>query len=63
MIRVGDCVLHQKTGHSGKVVGHSHQIADNVYLPTLLVRVHGVKEQDQKGFVEDLASLWMRLEG
>jgi len=31
MFKVGDCVLHQKTGHSGKVVGYGHQILDSVY--------------------------------
>ncbi|WP_250124655.1 hypothetical protein [Chroococcidiopsis sp. CCMEE 29] len=61
MLRVGDVVLHQKTGQSGIVIGYGHQILDGVYLPTLIVQLTE-KGQSQKRFVEDLSSEWMLLE-
>jgi hypothetical protein len=61
MLRVGDVVLHQKTGQSGIVIGYGHQILDGVYLPTLIVQL-AEKGQSQKRFVEDLSSEWMLLE-
>lgn len=63
MFKIGDCVLHQKTGHFGKVVGYGHQILDSVYLPTLKVRVNRVADMNQGSFVEDLSSAWMQTEG
>lgn len=61
MHKVGDRVLNQKNGLSGKVVGYGHQILDGVYLPTLIVRVFkGTGRLGQK-FVEDLSSTWKRM--
>ena len=62
MFKVGDCVIHQKTGHSGKVVGYGHHIFNSVYLPTIQVRVGRDSGFSEKRFVEDLSSAWMRLE-
>jgi len=61
MLRVGDVVLHQKTGQSGIVIGYGHQILDGVYLPTLIVQL-AEKRRSQRIFVEDLSSEWMLLD-
>lgn len=63
MVKVGDCVLHQHNGYSGKVIGYGHEMRNGVYLPTLKVRVVQSKEQNLKGFIEeDLSSAWQRVE-
>lgn len=62
MFQVGDFVQHQQTGCSGKVIGFGHEIVDSVYQPTLIVRVVRAAGQTQKGFVEDLSSVWMRFQ-
>ena len=63
MVQVGDNVLHQQNGYSGKVIGYGHEIRNGVYLPTLKVRVVQGKDQNHKGFIEeDLSSAWQRVE-
>lgn len=63
MLNIGDLVLHQQTGHSGKIIGYGHQMLDGAYLPTLVVRVVEATELGSKFFVEDFSSAWTRLEG
>lgn len=63
-MQIGDRVLHQQTGHAGKIIGYGHQILDGVYLPTLVVRVlRGRERLNQKTVIEDLSSAWMQVEG
>ncbi len=63
MFKIGDCVLNQKTGDSGKVIGYGHEIVGGVFQSTLKVRVTKVTTLNHKGFVEeDLSSAWMRVE-
>ncbi len=63
MLKVGDNVLHQKNGHSGKVIGYGHQMLNGVFLPTLKVRVVQGTEQSQRGFIEeDLFEVWQPIE-
>ncbi len=63
MFKIGDYVIHQATCECGKVVGYGHQIIDNVYLPTLVVRVVGIKHLNKKGLIEDLSCAWISTEG
>jgi hypothetical protein len=37
MLRIGEFVLHEKTGHTGIVIGYGHQILGGVYETTLKV--------------------------
>ena len=62
MFQVGDFVQHQQTGCSGKVFGFGHEIVNSVYQPTLIVRVVRPADRNQKSFVEDLSSVWMRFQ-
>jgi hypothetical protein len=61
MFNLDDFALHQTFGCVGKVIGYGHQMLDSVYLPTIKVRL--VKgEVDLGGFLEDVASAWVRVE-
>ena len=58
MQNIGDFVIHRKTRRIGKVVGYGHQIVDNVYQPTLIVRTIKGMGLSRKKIVEDLATAW-----
>lgn len=50
---LGEYVLHQKTGHIGKVVGYGHEILNDVYTTTLKVIVDSVGDSRKQGIVEE----------
>lgn len=61
MFAIGDDVLNQKTGHTGKVVGYGHEMVDGVYLPTIKVLIAEDLNTGKKAFVEeDLHSTWIQ---
>lgn len=61
MLGIGECVLHQKTGHRGIVIGYGHQILDNSYTTTLKVLVDYAEALGKKEVVEeDLYSAWVK---
>ena len=62
MLNIGDYVLNKTTGTFGTVFGYGHQIIDDVYQPTLKVRVVKGTGIHEKSIVEDLSSKWTRLE-
>ena len=64
MFGIGDYVIHEKTGHIGKVIGYGHQMVDDVYMPTLKVLVAEASNSRKRGFVaEDLHSTWTHWQG
>ncbi|MDZ4877048.1 MAG: hypothetical protein CLLPBCKN_006483 [Chroococcidiopsis cubana SAG 39.79] len=61
MFSIGDYVLHQKTGHIGKVIGYGHEILNDVYTTTLKVLVDYAETTGKRGVVEeDLYSAWVK---
>ena len=61
MFRIGEYVLHQKTGHIGKVIGYGHEILNGVYTTTLKVLVDYAETSGKRGVVEeDLYSAWVK---
>ncbi|WP_317107099.1 hypothetical protein [Chroococcidiopsis sp. SAG 2025] len=54
-------MLHQKTGHIGKVIGYGHEILNGVYTTTLKVLVDYAETSGKRGVVEeDLHSAWVK---
>ncbi|NHC34956.1 hypothetical protein QH73_0009830 [Scytonema millei VB511283] len=61
MFGIGEYVLHQKTGHIGKVIGYGHEILNGVYTTTLKVLVDYTETSGKRGVVEeDLYSAWVK---
>lgn len=61
MFGIGDCVLHQKTGHIGRVIGYGHEILNDVYTTTLKVLVDYAETTGKRLVVEeDLYSTWVK---
>ena len=61
---VGDYVFNQKTRHIGRVIGHGHQILNDVYVPTLKVLVSKASDSRRRCFVEEeLYSTWTQCQG
>lgn len=61
MFGIGEYVLHQKTGHIGKVIGYGHEILNGVYITTLKVLVDYAETSGKRGVVEeDLYSAWVK---
>jgi len=61
MFGIGEYVLHQKTGHMGKVIGYGHEILNDVYTTTLKVLVNDAEATGKRGVVkEDLYSAWVK---
>ena len=61
MFSIGEYVLHQKTGHIGKVMGYGHEILNGVYTTTLKVLVDYAETSGKRGVVEeDLYSAWVK---
>ena len=61
MFGIGEYVLHQKTGHIGKVMGYGHEILNGVYTTTLKVLVDYAETSGKRGVVEeDLYSAWVK---
>ncbi|AFY88698.1 hypothetical protein Chro_3233 [Chroococcidiopsis thermalis PCC 7203] len=61
MFGIGEYVLHQKTGHIGKVIGYGHEILNGVYTTTLKVLVDYAETSGKRGVVEeDLYSAWVK---
>ena len=63
LIAIDDFVQHRQAGYVGKVVGYGHQMIDGMYLPTLIVRLSEIAGTNHAGFVEDLSSAWVWVEG
>ncbi len=62
MFNLNDAVSHKLSGYVGKVVAYSHRMVDGDYQPTIRVKVtHGLTT-NQLMFVEDIVSLWERVE-
>ncbi|PSB46783.1 hypothetical protein [Chroococcidiopsis sp. CCNUC1] len=60
MFDVGEYVVHQNTGHTGRVIGYGHQILNGVYVTTLKVLVHDAEIIGRRGAIEeDLYSAWI----
>lgn len=62
MFNQDDAVSHKMSGCVGKVVAYGHQIVDGTYQPTLRVRITDSLTTSQTMFVEDVVSLWERVE-
>lgn len=62
MFNIGDRVIHKTTKNIGQIFGYGHRVIDDVYLPTLLVRVNEGTKIYPKSCLEDLTSEWMPLE-
>ncbi|OWY69860.1 hypothetical protein B7486_17970 [cyanobacterium TDX16] len=61
MFGIEEYVLHQKTGHIGKVIGYGHEILNGVYTTTLKVLVDYAETSEKRGVVEeDLHSAWVK---
>jgi len=61
MFDVGEYVVHQNTGHVGRVIGYGHQILNGVYTTTLKVLVHDAEIASKRGAIEeDLYSAWIK---
>ena len=59
MFDVGEYVVHQNTGHTGRVIGYGQQILNGVYITTLNVLVHDAEIIGKRGVIEeDLYSAW-----
>lgn len=62
MFNLNDSVSHKLSGYVGKVFAYGHQMIDGAYYPTIRVKItHGLTTS-QPMFVEDLVSLWERIE-
>ncbi len=61
MFNLDEHVSHKLSGYAGKVVAYGHQIVDGTYQPTICVKVSHIMAS-QHIFVEDLVSLWERVE-
>jgi len=60
MFDVGEYVVHQNTGHVGRVIGYGHQILNGVYTTTLKVLVHDAEiASKRRAIEEDLYSAWI----
>lgn len=60
MVTLGDYVINRQTGHIGTVIGYGHEMVNNVYTPTLKVRVFAPKDS-KTGFIkEDLSFNWRK---
>lgn len=60
MFDVGEYVVHQNTGHVGRIIGYGHQILNGVYMTTLKVLVHDAEIGGKRGVIEeDLYSEWI----
>lgn len=62
MFNLDDTVSHKLSGYAGKVVAYGHRMVKGNYEPTICVRItHGLTTS-RLMFVEDLVSLWERVE-
>lgn len=62
MFNLDDYVSHKLSGYIGKVVAYGHQMVDGAYQPTIRVKVTNHLTTSQTTFIEDLATLWERVE-
>ena len=64
MFNIGDCVLNEKTGTIGKVIGYGHQLLTEGYTTTLKVLVeHGLTPIGSEIVEEDIYSSWVKWAG
>lgn len=60
MFNIGDCVLNEKTGNIGKVIGYGHQLLTEGYTTTLKVLVeYGLTPVRRGSVEEDIYSSWV----
>ena len=61
MLCIGECVLHQKTGQMGIVIGYGHEILNDVYTTTLKVLVDYDKAMGKQEVVEESSNTaWVK---
>lgn len=54
--------MHKLSGYTGKVIGYGHRMIDGAYQPTIRVNVTYSLSANRLTIVEDLISLWERVE-
>jgi hypothetical protein len=57
MFNIGDRVQHKATGQIGTVIGYGHQIVNDFYLTTIIVRL--LNPTETESIVEDLYTDWL----
>ncbi|GAB4231966.1 MAG: hypothetical protein Kow0049_14570 [Stanieria sp.] len=60
MFNISDRVQHKTTGEVGIVIGYGHQIVNDFYLTTIIVRL--LNPSVTESIVEDLYTDWLAWE-